>query len=203
MKQIKKIALVLMVFSLLTSVAPIQAQAAKKKISNSNTKAYAKMINHLYKKAGSKGEVSVIVHDMNNDGVPELLFNDWPFGSCPHWYDVYTYKKGKVVKLGSCPNGIYKVPGSKTKYRYSTFTGVGFYEFGQITFSKKKIEVKIYGECAGYPTKYYIKDKQVSEKKYKKEQEKYEKHMNSSTWLEPTYFEGEKWTASKVKSIIQ
>ncbi len=202
MKIIRKIVVVLVIFSLLTSTAPMQAQAAKK-ITDGNAKAYAKMINHLYKKSGSRWTASVIVHDMNNDGVPELLYNDQPYGSCPHQNDVYTYKKGKVIKIGSCPDGIYKVPNSKTKYRYSTFTGVGCYEFGQITFSKKKIDVKTYGEYFGNPTKYYIKDKQVNEKKYLKEQKKYKKHMTNSTVLKSTYFEGEKWTAFKVKSIVQ
>lgn len=79
-----------------------QVEAARKiKISNSCAKAYAKKLNSLAKTAPNiKGYCYTIIRDMNNDGVPELLYNPKYTGSCPEPWTVYTYKKGKVKKSG-------------------------------------------------------------------------------------------------------
>lgn len=180
----------------------VQARASRK-ISDGCAKAYARKINSLTKKNPEiKGYSYVIVRDMNKDGVPELLYNPRYTGSLPDPWTVYTYKKGKVKKIGSVSGSLYTVPGKKNKYKYEGWFGVGCCAYGYVTFGKSKVTRQKEAEYGGMPVKYYLKNKVVSESKYNKFMKNFQKSMTEKREIKATDTYHIKWTAKKVKSIL-
>lgn len=124
---------------------PIKINAAGK-ISDACAKAYAKKINSLHKKNYSnypsnlETRDEIVISDMNGDNVPELMYYEIR-NTMGQPLEVYTYRKGKVLKMGKINAGeIYKISGSKTKYKYHGMFGVGCNEYGILSFGKSKIK---------------------------------------------------------------
>lgn len=193
---------------------PVQAQAAKPKFTTACAKAYAKKINSLHKKnfsfdpayAAKYAPDWVIICDMNGDDIPELIYCEIS-NSMGSPLEIYTYKKGKVLKMGKVnASEVYRIPGSKKEYRYHAMFGVGCNIYGTLTFSNNKVKSKTLAKQYG-DGRHIINGKSVSKSKYASWEKKFKKKMSPArakvNYKKETLVRTKKWTAKTVKSIIQ
>ncbi len=184
-----------------TAIHPQQVEAAEK-ISNACAKAYAKKLNSLVKKNSPdvKGYSFTIVRDMNKDGVPELLYTPGFSGSIQQPWSVYTYKKGKVKKLGNCAGTLYTVSGQKTKYKFESWFGVGCTAYGYVTFGKSKITTQTKAEYIGPDC--YLSGKKSKKTKCEKYVKNFCKSMTKKKSVKMTDVYDIQWNAAKIKKIL-
>lgn len=166
---IRKIAcLVLIMFCCMLCVDVAHAAPSSKKVK----KAYMKQVKKVYNK-GNKRHTMYKMHDFNKDGVKELVVAQ-AAGARGNYY-VYTYRKGKVVKLNKKTyNEIGRLKG--TKYIVGLLSGGSagnVYEVFAIKGKKLKL-------VARYISEYNYDTDEVH--RYKNDQfitlEKYNKFVN-------------------------
>ena len=100
-KTLKKIAVLLIVLILAVELTAVSQEvnvsaASTKTVKNKAKKAY-KSYARRYLSSSSYPYGSSKLYDINRDGIPEMLFNY--MAGVRSGYKIYTYKKGKVIKM--------------------------------------------------------------------------------------------------------
>lgn len=193
---------VMVLFVLASAAWPAETVQAKAKITSKCAKAYAAKLNKVNAQWNHLWGSAVIIRDMNGDKTLELLVNPKPYGSCGAPWEVYTYRNGKVKQIGKLSGTIYKISGKKKEYKTESWAGVGVCSYNKVVFSSKKISAKSNCSYEGWPTKYYIKGKKTSKKKYDAYLVKFKKNMVSKNEIISVDLD-RLWTAAAVKANVQ
>lgn len=173
MKILKKVMLIVIVFALCITAAPIQTQAASSKNKKAH-KAYLKQIKKDKKKYRSgKEKLKYAYKDLNGDGIDELI-TEPEYGYCSQI--IYTYKGGKVKKLVEVGQGEFMKYYKKNKvlYYYGGHGGSEYDEYYKLQNNKYKcvahkdveFDWNMETEEEIYTTSYYVKGKKVDKKVY-------------------------------------
>lgn len=199
----KLVCLIMLVLAAVIFIPSITTEAAKSKLTNSCAKAYAKKLNQIKKKWYKSTFPGVIVKDVNADGTPELIINPLPYSSSPAKWTVYTYKKRKIIEIGTYSGYLYNIKGKSNQFKFKAMYGVGTGGIGTVTFGKKSVISKQKLAYSGMPIKYYINNKKSSYKKYQKSFKNYTKTMSDKNQVRITDLYKYKWSTSKIKLILQ
>lgn len=200
-RSVGKIYLLIFMVSILIYSQKVSAAS----ISQNCAKAYADKLNRLEQKNSTdiRGYKFAMLCDVNGDRIYELFYSPKRSGSTKQPWTVYTYKKGKVKKIGNCQGDLYKIKGKKKQYKYLEWYGVGCSGVGTVTFEKNKIKHKEELRFAGHPMKYYKKGKEVNRKTYNKAYKKFTKSMVPKNRISATDVNGIVWTADMVKKLVK
>lgn len=161
------------------SVGLIAGTAAPAQAASAATKAKQKYKSYVTKKNGSYRMASCI--DIDGNGIPELLYQDWSTTSTSGKNYVYTYNKStkKMIKLASLDSGkggsSYAPYYNKKKHMVALpffTTGDGKYVFYKVSGTKMTKDSTYYAKryYAGRTNKwkYTINGKKVSQSAYNK-----------------------------------
>ena len=101
-KILKKIAVLFAMFILTAEVASVMQQvdvsaASVRTVQNNAKKAYKSYVRKYLKPSAGYPYGKYKLYDINRDGIPEMFFTYATGVRCG--YKIYTYKKGKIIKM--------------------------------------------------------------------------------------------------------
>lgn len=153
-KTLKKIAVLLIVLILAVELTAVSQEvnvsaAGTKTVKNKAKKAY-KSYARRYLSSSSYPYGSSKLYDINRDGIPEMLFNY--MAGVRSGYKIYTYKKGKVIKMldATGAGGIYRNAQKKQIYiSFSNGAANSWFTCYKMK-GKKLVKVRKYRSSSGF-----------------------------------------------------
>lgn len=191
----KRVLSILLCLVLVIGIAPCSSITADAVSKKTKSKAYKAYRNWIYETNYS----GFCVYDIDKDGLKELLMTFDGAGKNIFSFDVYTYKKGKVVQCNQGWSFEYSPFGlmynKSTKRIHGSRGGGGSIENWYYTLSKskklKRVTLSKVESGYNYKTgkisyKYYYKDKKITKKEYTKKLKSWNKNLKTFKFYKTT-----------------